>query len=184
MSNLLAYRLSLLKPISFSLAYNDYGFELLSDLPIDIQGLLDNDMFTTSDLFSDLQQGVNASELAKRKFRDLAVISGLVFQGFPNKTVKTKHLQSNSSLLFDVFKDYEPDNLLYLQAYQETYEHELEEGRLREVLERIDSQEIVWRKCEKPTPFSFPIITDRLREKMSTEKLSDRIKRMTLQFDK
>jgi ATP-dependent Lhr-like helicase len=183
MSNLLAYRMSLLSPISFSLAYNDYGFELLSDKHIDIQALLDNDLLTAKDLFDDLQKGINASELARRKFRDVAVISGLVFQGYPNKTVKTKHLQSNSQLLFDVFRDYEPDNLLYLQAYRETFEHELEEGRLREVLERIDRQEIVWKECKTPTPFSFPIITDRLREKLTSERLSERIKRMTLQFD-
>ena len=184
LSNLLAYRMSLLSPSSFSLAYNDYGFELLSDKEIDIPGLLDNNLLTTIDLFDDLQKGVNASELARRKFRDIAVISGLVFQGYPNKAVKTKHLQSNSQLLFDVFRDYEPDNLLYLQAYRETFEHELEEGRLREVLERIETQEIVWKQCSSPTPFSFPIITDRLREKLSSEKLSDRIKRMTLQLEK
>ena len=82
-------------------------------------------------------------------------------------------------MLFDVFKDYEPDNLLYLQAYRETFEHQLEEGRLRLALERIGRQEIVWKACSKPTPFSFPIITDRLREKMSSEKLADRIKKMT-----
>jgi len=184
MSNLVAYRLSLLSPISFSLAYNDYGFELLSDKCIDIQALLDNDLLSSTDLFEDLQKGINASELARRKFRDVAVISGLVFQGYPNKTIKMKHLQSNSQLLFDVFRDYEPDNLLYLQAYRETYEHELEESRLREVLGRIEQQEIVWKECNTPTPFSFPIITDRLREKLTSEKLSDRIKRMTLQYQK
>jgi ATP-dependent Lhr-like helicase len=184
MSNLLAYRLGLLSPTSFSLAYNDYGFELLSDKPVDIQGLLDNDLLTTKDLYDDLQRGINASELARRKFRDVAVISGLVFQGYPNKVVKTKHLQSSSQLLFEVFRDYEPDNLLFLQAYRETFEHELEEGRLRQVLERIATQKVVWKKCAQPTPFSFPIITDRLREKMSSEKLSDRIKRMTLQLEK
>ena len=121
--------------------------------------------------------------MASRKFRDIAVISGLVFQGYPNKTVKTKHLQSNSRLLFKVFKDFEPDNLLLQQAYRETFEHELEEGRLRIALERICNQDMVWRPCEKPTPFSFPIITDRLREKMSSEKLSDRIKRMRVQYE-
>jgi ATP-dependent Lhr-like helicase len=121
--------------------------------------------------------------MASRKFRDIAVISGLVFQGYPNKTVKTKHLQSNSRLLFKVFKDFEPDNLLLQQAYRETFEHELEEGRLRIALERICKQDWVWRPCEKPTPFSFPIITDRLREKMSSEKLSDRIKRMRVQYE-
>ncbi|HLW32332.1 MAG TPA: ligase-associated DNA damage response DEXH box helicase [Aequorivita sp.] len=184
MSSLLAYRISLLSPITFSLAYNDYGFELLSDQFLDIQTVLDNNLFSSEYLYDDLQKSLNATELARRKFRDIAVISGMVFQGYPNKVIKTKHLQSNSQLLFDVFRDYEPDNLLYLQAYRETFEHQLEEGRLRLALGRINSQKIIWKQCEKPTPFSFPIITDRLREKLSSEKLADRIKRMTLQLMK
>ncbi len=184
MSSLLAYRISLLSPITFSLAYNDYGFELLSDQFLDIQTVLDNNLFSSEFLFDDLQKSLNATELARRKFRDIAVISGMVFQGYPNKVIKTKHLQSNSQLLFDVFRDYEPDNLLYLQAYRETFEHQLEEGRLRLALERINSQKIIWKQCEKATPFSFPIITDRLREKLSSEKLADRIRRMTLQLEK
>jgi ATP-dependent helicase Lhr and Lhr-like helicase len=184
MSSLLAYRISLLSPITFSLAYNDYGFELLSDQFLDIQNVIDNNLFSSEFLFDDLQKSLNATELARRKFRDIAVISGMVFQGYPNKVIKTKHLQSNSQLLFDVFRDYEPDNLLYLQAYRETFEHQLEEGRLRLALERINSQKIIWKQCEKATPFSFPIITDRLREKLSSEKLADRIKKMTLQLEK
>lgn len=184
MGGLLAYRISLLSPITFSLAYNDYGFELLSDQPIDIQNVLDNDLFTIDFLFDDLQKSLNATELARRKFRDIAVISGMVFTGYPSKQVKTKHLQSSSQLLFDVFRDYENDNLLFLQAFRETFEHELEEGRLREAMQRIQTQEIVWKPCKKATPFSFPIITDRLREKLSSEKLKDRIKRMTLQLMK
>lgn len=184
MSSLLAYRISLLSPITFSLAYNDYGFELLSDQFLDIQNVIDNNLFSSEFLFDDLQKSLNATELARRKFRDIAVISGMVFQGYPNKVIKTKHLQSNSQLLFDVFRDYEPDNLLYLQAYRETFEHQLEEGRLRLALERINSQKIIWKQCEKATPFSFPIITDRLREKLSSEKLADRIKKMTLKLEK
>lgn len=184
MSSLLAYRISLLYPISFSLAYNDYGFELLSDQYFDIQNILDNNLFSPEYLFDDLYKSLNSTELARRKFRDIAVISGMVFQGYPNKTIKTKHLQSSSQLLFDVFRDFEPDNLLYLQAFRETFEHQLEESRLREVLERINAQEIVWKKCEKPTPFSFPIITDGLRAKLSSEKLADRIKKMTLQLER
>ena len=104
--------------------------------------------------------------MARRKFRDIAVIAGLVFTGMPGKMVKTKHLQSGSQLLFEVFRDFEPDNLLLHQAYRETFEHQLEEGRLILALERIASQNIIWKQCLKPTPFSFPIITDRLREKM------------------
>ncbi|WP_282017205.1 ligase-associated DNA damage response DEXH box helicase [Salegentibacter mishustinae] len=178
LGSLLAYRISLLSPISFSIAFNDYGFELLSDQEIDMQQVLDNDLFTAEFLMDDLYKSLNATEMARRKFRDIAVIAGMVFTGYPNKLIKSKHLQSSSQLLFSVFKDYEDDNLLYLQSFRETFEHQLEEGRLRMALERIHHQKIIWKKCEKPTPFSFPIITDRLREKLSSEKLEDRIKRM------
>ena len=179
MGSLLAYRISLLSPITFSLAFNDYGFEILSDKEVNIQEVIDNDLFTPEFLLDDLQKSLNATEMARRKFRDIAVISGMVFTGYPNRAVKMKHLQSSSQLLFDVFRDYEADNLLFQQAFRETFEHTLEEGRLREALERIATQDIIWKPCEKPTPFSFPIITDRLREKLSSEKLADRINRMT-----
>ncbi|WP_422082261.1 ligase-associated DNA damage response DEXH box helicase [Ulvibacterium sp.] len=179
MGSLFGYRISLLSPITFSLAFNDYGFELLSDRQIDMQQVIDNDLFTAEYLLEDLQKSLNSTEMARRKFRDIAVISGMVFTGYPYKQIKMKHLQSNSQLLFDVFRDYEPNNLLFQQAFRETFEHQLEEGRLRMALERMATQEIIWRHCEQPTPFSFPIITDRLsRERLSSEKLADRIKRM------
>jgi len=184
LGSLLAYRISLLSPISFSIAFNDYGFELLSDQEIDMQQVLDNDLFSADFLMDDLYKSLNATEMARRKFRDIAVIAGLVFTGYPNKLVKSKHLQSSSQLLFDVFRDYEPHNLLFQQAFTETFEHQLEEGRLRLALERINHQNIIWKNCDKPTPFSFPIITDRLREKLSSEKLEDRIQRMLKQLEK
>lgn len=184
LSSLLAYRISLLSPISFTLAFNDYGFELLSSQEIDMQQVLDNDLFSTKFLMDDLNTSLNATEMARRKFRDIAVIAGMVFTGFPNKSIKSKHLQANSQLLFSVFRDYEPENLLFLQAFRETFEHQLEEGRLRLALERIVTQKLIWKACEKPTPFSFPIITDRLREKLSSEKLEDRIRRMLIQWEK
>ncbi len=184
MASLLSFRISLLFSITFSLAYNDYGFELLSDQEIDMDAVFDNNLFSTEYLHHDLQKSLNATEMARRKFRDIAVIAGLVFTGMPGKPVKTKHLQSGSQLLFEVFRDYEPDNLLLQQSYIETFEHQLEEGRLLQSMERIAKQEIVWRQCEKPTPFSFPIITDRLREKLSSETLAERIAKMTASYMK
>ncbi|MBC7606078.1 MAG: ligase-associated DNA damage response DEXH box helicase [Burkholderiales bacterium] len=184
LASVMSYRISLLSPITFSLAYNDYGFELLSDTEIDMQAVFDNNLFSIAHLHYDLQKSLNATEMARRKFRDIAVISGLVFTGIPGKQIKTRHLQSSSQLIFEVFRDFEPDNLLLQQAYRETFEHQLEEGRLIESLERINEQQLVWKKCEKPTPFSFPIITDRLREKLSSESLSDRIKKMTASYMK
>lgn len=184
MASLMAYRISLLSPISFSMSFNDYGFELLSDQAFDAQTFLDNDLFSPDFLMEDLQKSINISEMARRRFRDIAVISGLVFQGFPNKPLKTKHLQSGAQLFYEVFKDYEPDNLLYLQALEETFDHGMERGRLTQVMEGLQNKTVVWKECSQPTPFSFPLITDRIRTKLSSESVEDRIKKMSLQLEK
>ena len=184
LASLLAYRISLWQPIGFTMAFNDYGFELLSDQAFDEQAFLDNNLLTPHHLMEDLQKSINISEMARRRFRDIAVISGLVFQGFPNKPIRNKHLQSGSQLFYEVFKDYEPDNLLYQQALQETLDHGMERGRLTQVLEQLQTKTITWRACSQPTPFSFPIITDRIRSKLSSESVEDRIKKMYLQLDK
>ena len=183
-SSLLAYRMSLLNPISFSIAFNDYGFEMLSDQPIPIQEALDNDFFTTDHLSADLQSSLNSSEMARRVFRDIATISGLVFTGYPGKYVAGKHLQASSQLFFEVFEDYDSNNLLLRQAFDEVLSFQLEEERLREALLRIGQQEIIVTQPKEPTPFAFPIMVDRLRERFTTEKLADRIKKMKLQLER
>ncbi|NND14971.1 MAG: ligase-associated DNA damage response DEXH box helicase [Eudoraea sp.] len=183
LGSLIGYRISLLQPITFSLAFNDYGFELLADNPVDMQQVLDNDLFTTDFLMEDLQKSLNATEMARRKFRDIAIISGMVFTGYPKKGIKMKHLQSNSQLLFNVFRDYEQENLLFQQSFRETFEHQLEEGRLRMAMERISEMIPKWQACSQPTPLSFPIITDRLsRERLSSEKMEDRIRKMAVKL--
>jgi len=182
LANLLAYRLSLLHPISCSLAYNDYGFELLSDQMIDVEEIETQELWSTRDLMIDLRASINLSELSRRSFRDIAVISGLVFNGYPGKPVKTKHLQSSSQLVYEVFRSYEPDNLLMLQAEREVFEHQLEFDRLKRVLENINRKNTYIARCEKPTPFSFPIITDRLRARLSSEDLEKRIQKMIQQL--
>ena len=120
--------------------------------------------------------------MARRKFRDIAAISGLVFKGYPGKPVKDRHLQSSSQLFFNVFHDYEAHNLLLRQAYEEVMDFQLEEARLRSALERIGRQKILITYPDKPTPFAFPIIVDHLREKLTSDKLEDRIKKMAIQY--
>ncbi|MCH2214247.1 MAG: ligase-associated DNA damage response DEXH box helicase [Flavobacteriales bacterium] len=183
MASLIAYRLSLFKSLSFSIAVNDYGFELLSDQDIPIENGLDSDIFSIEHLSEDIAASLNQSEMARRRFRDISGISGLVFKGFPGKYQKDKHLQSSAQLFFDVFRDYEPMNLLFKQAFSEVMEFQIEEVRLRQALRRIAGQKICVTYPEKPTPFCFPILVERLREKMSTEKLEDRIKKMTAQLE-
>jgi ATP-dependent helicase Lhr and Lhr-like helicase len=184
LSALLAYRISKIRPFSFSLAMNDYGFELLSDQDIPIEEALELDLFSVDNLMEDIELCINHSGLAKMKFRDIATISGLVFKGYPGKIVSNKHLQSSSSLLYEVFNQYDPSNLLIRQAKEEVITLELDYKRLIDTLIKINGQEIVLKYPEKITPFAFPIMADRLRQKLTTENITDRLLKLRRALEK
>jgi ATP-dependent Lhr-like helicase len=179
---LVAYRISVSYPLTFSIAMNDYGFELLSDQAIPIEDVLEEGLFSELNLESDILSCINESEMAKRKFRDIATISGLIFQGYPGKPMKFKHLQSNSGILYGVFEDYDPDNLLLQQAHREVLDMQMEKDKVLEVIRKINQQQIVLKKPGQFTPFSFPIMVDRLRAQLSSESLEDRIAKMKAQL--
>ncbi len=184
MAAILAYRISRITPITFSIAMNDYGFELLSDQPIPVDDQNVYELFSSEDLLIDIQKSVNSVEMARRKFRDIAVIGGLIFQGYPGEQKKARHLQSSASLLFNVFTEYDPQNLLLRQAFNEVMEQQMEETRLRNMLERIQAGKIIITFPNTLTPFCFPIKVDSMRENLSSEKLEDRVKRMQAQLDR
>lgn len=183
MSALIAYRISKITPITFSIAMNDYGFELLSDQDIPIAEALEQDIFSEEQLIHDIMGSLNDAELAKRRFRGISQIAGLVFSGFPGNQKKGKHLQMSSGLFFDVFMEYEPGHLLIQQAYDEVLSSQLDEARLRVALQRIQKQTVILKEIDRFSPFAFPIYVDRLRERLSSEKLTDRIKKMQKQLE-
>jgi ATP-dependent helicase Lhr and Lhr-like helicase len=178
----LAYRISRSTPISFTFAMNDYGFELLSDQPIPVDDSNVYELFSPEGLTMDIQRSVNSAEMARRKFRDIAVIGGLIFQGYPGEYAKARHLQSSAGLLFNVFAEYDPRNLLIRQAYNEVMDQQMEERRLRNMLERVSRGKMVLRWPQRLTPFCFPLKVDSMREDLSSEKLEDRVRRMQAQL--
>ncbi|MBX2920794.1 MAG: ligase-associated DNA damage response DEXH box helicase [Chitinophagaceae bacterium] len=178
MAAILAWRISQIVPITFSFAMNDYGFELLSDRPIPVDDTNVYELFSPENLLADIQRSVNATEMAMRKFRDIAVIGGLIFQGFPGEHKKARHLQSSASLIFKVFMEYDPGNVLVQQAFREVLDQQMEEVRLRNMLERIQQADIIITFPQQLTPFCFPIKVDSLRESLTSEKLEDRVRRM------
>jgi len=183
MASLIAFRLSKLKKATFSIAMNDYGFELLTDDDVLLKEALEQDLFSIHNLLEDIQHSLNANEMARRRFRDIAHIGGLVFTGYPGQPVKNRHLQASTSLLFEVFSEYEPDNLLVRQAYNEALAFQLEEFRLRAALQRISKQQVIIKEIDRPTPFAFPIMVDSLREKLTTETLEERVSKMARDYD-
>ena len=183
-ASLLAWRIGKLKPNTFSIAVNDYGFELLSATPIEWQAIINKEFFSIEHLLQDVIDSLNASELAQRRFREIARISGLVFTGFPGTNKSTKQVQASSSLFFDVFKKYDPANLLLNQAQQEVLQQELEISRLTKTLQDLQQKNLQLMHIKRPTPFAFPLLVERLRESVSSEKLADRIARMVADLEK
>jgi ATP-dependent Lhr-like helicase len=181
LATLIAYRISQFKPLTFTIATNDYGFELLSDQEMDLNTVKIHQILSKENLMNDLVASVNASEMASRKFRDIAVIAGLVVQSQPGNRKNNKSLQSSSGLIFRVLDEYEPDNLLLRQAYTEVFNHELDEVRMKEAFDRINACEIIIKEARSFTPLSFPIKVDSLRNSMSNEDLAKRIERMQQQ---
>ena len=183
LSALVAWRIAQLRPITFSIAFNDYGFELLSDQEIPLEEALELDLFSTHHLKEDLLASINSTEMAKRRFREIAAIAGLVFQGYPGKGITNKHLQASAQIIYDVFAAYDPDNLLIQQAMDEAFDLQVEASRLAETLRTLGSQHFLIKQPPQPTPFAFPIMIDRMREKISSETLEDRIAKMQQQLE-
>ncbi|WP_422360512.1 ligase-associated DNA damage response DEXH box helicase [Reichenbachiella sp.] len=183
LAGVVAFRMAQSQPITFSISMNDYGFELLSDQEIPIEDALEQDLFTSKDIFFDISSSINQSEMARRRFRDIATISGLVFQGHPGQPVRGKHLQMNSGIIYKALADYDPDNLLLKQAEEEVLSLQLEQERFLESMGRINQQKIKLIRTTQPTPFSFPILVDGMRERISSESLGERIAKMQVNME-
>ena len=135
-------------------------------------------------LLDEVLASLNAGELAQRRFRDIARVSGLVFQGYPGEKRSNKQLQASSSLFYEVFRKYDAANLLLAQARSELLAEELDITRLQSCLAQMAKQQLIIKTLARPTPFSFPLMVERLREKLSNESMADRIARMVQQLEK
>lgn len=184
LASLFAMRLARRAPATLSISVNDYGFELLSATPIDWQSLRDRSLMSTDALLDDVLDSLNSGELAMRRFREIARVAGLLFPGFPGAARGTRQLQASASLFWEVFVKHDAGNLLLEQARREVLERELEIDRLRAALGRMATRELRWTELERPSPFAFPLMVERMRERLSTEKLSDRLARLVADLER
>lgn len=162
LGNLIAWRLAQDVPATLQTTVNDYGFEILSNkllMPTE-QGW--RKLFTPDSLLEDMLQAVNAGEMSRRHFREVARIAGLVFGGYPGAAKSGRQVQSSSSLIFDVFQRYDPENLLLEQAQREVMERQLEVKRLADLLHRLRDTQLVITKPTRFTPMAFPLWASRI----------------------
>ena len=179
-----AYRFSQLKKGTLTVSVNDYGFEILAAKDYPFKELFDEGFFSTRNLYEEIRESLNISELTQRKFREVSQVAGLVFKGYPGSKKTANQVQISSSLIYDVFTKYEPENLLLQQAEREVVESQLEEPRLTAALKRMRKMDLVWMDVRRPSPFGFPLLVERLSSRLTNESLRDRIERLKQQWDK
>jgi ATP-dependent Lhr-like helicase len=190
LASLFAWRIGRQQPITFSIAINDYGFELLSAEAVDWKRIFagasgaDVALLGTDRLLEDVLESLNATQLSQQRFREVARIAGLVFQGYPGQPKSARQVQASSSLFFEVFRKHDAGNLLLTQAQREVMEQELELTRLRDTLTELHARAVAYREVRRATPFGFALMVERFREKVTTEKLSDRVARMVRELEK
>ena len=178
LATLFSYRLSRETPRTFSLTANDYGFGLLSAAPVPLAiGDLGR-LLAAPDVEKDILAGLNAAELARRQFREIARVAGLIFQGYPGEPNPARHLQASSALLYNVFAEYDSGNLLLRQAVNEVLERQLEARRIATALARLRGSRLLLTNPQRPTPFAFPLLVEMFREELTTEALEARVTRM------
>jgi len=177
-ATLVASRWARHAPLTFTVSANDYGFELLSAQELTIDETTLEHALSTENLAADLLASVNLGEISRRRFRDIARIAGLIFQGFPGSGKTTRQLQASSGLVFDVLEQYDPDNLLLLQSRLEVLEQQLEFTRVSDALKRISTRRLLITNPHKFTPLAFPLWAGRLQTQMiSSESWQSRIER-------
>lgn len=184
LSALLAYRMSRIRKITFSMSSNDHGFSLLSSSAPPLEEALAGGLLSPENLGDDISASLNATEMARRQFREIARVTGLVFPGFPRSGKTARQLQASSGLFFDVFMRYDPENMLLDQAYREVLERQLERSRLGTALARLNGSKVIVKDPSRFTPLAFPLLVDRTRNRLSSESLSDRVRRMQVTLER
>ena len=178
LAQLLAWRLARTEPNTYSLSINDYGLEILAARPVALSAETQPALFDTVALLDDVLASLNSGQLAQRRFREIARVAGLVFGGYPGAPKSLRQLQASSSLFYEVFRQYDAGNRLLGQADTEVLTQELELGRLRATLQDLARRTLETVELHSPSPFSLPLMVERLREQLSTEKLKDRLERL------
>jgi ATP-dependent Lhr-like helicase len=178
LAQLLAWRLAREAPNTFSLSVNDYGLEILAVKPVDLSAATQAALFDVATLTADVLASLNSGHLAQRRFREIARVAGLVFGGYPGAPKSLRQLQASSSLFFEVFRQYDSGNRLLGQADSEVLAQELDLVHLAQTLSRLAALPMTVVELPAPSPFALPLMVERLREQLSTEKLKDRLDRL------
>lgn len=182
---LLAHRYTRGTTATVTVTSTDYGIELLAHEPVPADEGLWRTLLSPRGLADDLNEALNTTQMARRQFRGIARVAGLIAHGYPGERQPARHLQASSDMFYEVFSEFDPANLLLDQARREMLEGQVEIRRLGETLEGLERRRLVFRDIEQLTPFAFPLWAETMRAvHASSEAWTTRVRRMAMRLER
>ncbi len=162
---LVAWRVARATPTTLTFACTDWGFELTGrDVPVADERAWRR-LFSPANLLEDLVSCLNATELARRHFREIARVAGLV----RNARQSDRQTQASAGLIYDVLSEHDAGNLLLAQARREVLERQFEFTRLRDTLDVLAVRDIRIVETRRLTPLAFPIWAEFVQSRLTTK---------------
>ena len=182
---LLALRCTRLQRNSIGYAVNDHGLVLAPALPVELDATQWAGLLDPGALLDDLRAAVNLGELARRQFRGIARVSGLLVPSLPGGMPRSlRQLQASAGLLYDVLREHDPEHMLLQLAEREVLHDSLDVDGLREALQRMLGRALSLQAPRSLTPLGFPLWAERLRGQLSNEDWRTRVLRAAQQLEK
>jgi len=123
------------------------------------------------DIKKNLFEWLEDSSIMRRNFRKVAIISGLLDRGYPNKK-KFKQLGINSDLIFEVLKKYEKSHILLTATYEESKRDLIEIDRVKNYIKKIQKN-FIFKSLRKPSPLSVPLLFEINNEYINKNKTEE-----------
>ncbi len=182
---LMALRWTRLQTNTFGYAANDYGFVLAPARPVELDAARVRSLLSPEGLLTDLRESLNLGELARRQFRDIARVSGMLVPALPGRTPRSlRQLQASSGLLYDVLRQHDPDHILLTLAEHEVLHDQLDLESLARALSSCQARTLSVQHPTSLGPLSFPLWAERLRGQLSNEDWKTRVLRAAQQLEK
>jgi ATP-dependent Lhr-like helicase len=184
LASLLSMRWGRLQANTFGFAANDYGLVLSPAREVPMDAALLRELLDPDGLLEDLRASLNLGELARRQFREIARVAGLLSPSLPGRAPRSqRQLQASSGLLYDVLQRFDPGHLLLAQAEREVFSAQLEISRLAATLEECAQRDIALHQLKGLTPLSFPLWAESMRGQLSTEDWKTRVQRAAAKLE-
>ncbi len=176
---LVAWRIARAKPATLTFACTDWGFELTGHDADIADERTWRRLLSPANLLEDLLACLNTTEMARRHFREIARVAGLV----SGARKSDRQTQASAGLIFDVLAEHDAGNMLLAQARREVLEQQFEFRRLAAALDAIATKDIRIVDTQRISPLAFPIWAEFVQSRLTTKDWLSRIADMARELE-